>query len=204
MNSIGGEEKIFSVQVILLIPVAVALNVAGGILTTSLRLPVYLDMAGVVLVGMLAGPVPACVAGVLTNLVNGIFNPIFIPYTFVAFWIGVSSGLLSKYNMMNSIPKALVSGAVIALVTTASSAPITVFVFGGASGDGASMITAGLMAAGMEIMQAVLSVYIVTETAGKILSVLAAYAIIRAIPARSLLKFRFGKNFIKAEKGAER
>lgn len=189
--------KEFSLMVILLIPIAIAINIVGGQMTSILKLPLDLDMIGVILVGALAGPIPAAVTGVLTNLINGIFSPNLIPYAICAFAIGITAGLLSKYNMMNKIWKLVISGLVIAIVATIIATPITVFFFGGATGGGASMLAAGLMATGKKIMQSVLSVYIVTESIGKVLSVFVAYIIVKAIPARSLTKFRFGTNFVE-------
>lgn len=49
----------FSLMVILLIPVAIAINIVGGQMTSMLKIPVDLDMIGVLLVGALAGPIPA-------------------------------------------------------------------------------------------------------------------------------------------------
>ncbi len=187
----------FSLMVILLIPVAIAINIVGGQMTSILKLPVDLDMIGVILVGALAGPIPAAITGVLTNLINGIFDPTLIPYAFCAFFIGIAAGLLSKYNMMTKVWKIIISGVVIALVGTITATPITVFFFGGSTGGGASLLAAGLMATGREILQSVFSVYIVTEMVGKLLSIFVAYLIIKAIPDRSLVKYRFGEKFIK-------
>lgn len=124
----------FSLMVILLIPVAIAINIVGGQMTSMLKIPVDLDMIGVLLVGALAGPIPAALTGVLTNLINGIMDPSWLPYAFCSFFIGISAGLLSKYNMMNKIWKLAVSGIIIALVATVTATPITVFFFGGATG----------------------------------------------------------------------
>lgn len=187
----------FSLMVILLIPVAIAINIVGGQMTSMLKIPVDLDMIGVLLVGALAGPIPAALTGVLTNLINGIMDPSWLPYAFCSFFIGISAGLLSKYNMMNKIWKLAVSGIIIALVATATATPITVFFFGGATGGGASMIAAGLMATGKQILEAVLSVYIVTETIGKMISIFVAYVIIKVIPDRTLTKYKYGMNFVK-------
>lgn len=188
-------KETFSLMVILLIPVAIAINIVGGQMTSMLKIPVDLDMIGVILVGALAGPIPAAVTGVLTNLINGVMDPSWLPYAFCSFFIGITSGLLSKYNMMNKIWKLIVSGIVIALVATVTATPITVFFFGGAS-----MIAAGLMATGKQILEAVLSVYIVTETIGKTISVFVAYIIIKVIPDRTLTKYRYGMNFVKRDK----
>lgn len=193
-------KETFSLMVILLIPVAIAINIVGGQMTSMLKIPVDLDMIGVILVGALAGPIPAAVTGVLTNLINGVMDPSWLPYAFCSFFIGIASGLLSKYNMMNKIWKLIVSGIVIALVATVTATPITVFFFGGATGGGASMIAAGLMATGKQILEAVLSVYIVTETIGKTISVFVSYIIIKVIPHRTLTKYRYGMNFVKKDK----
>ena len=187
----------FSLMVILLIPVAIAINIVGGQMTSMLKIPVDLDMIGVLLVGALAGPIPAALTGVLTNLINGIMDPSWLPYAFCSFFIGISAGLLSKYNMMNKIWKLAVSGIIIALVATVTATPITVFFFGGATGGSASMIAAGLMATGKQILEAVLSVYIVTETIGKMISIFVAYVIIKVIPDRTLTKYKYGMNFVK-------
>ena len=86
-------------------------------------------MIGVILVGALAGPLPAAVTGVLTNLINGIFDPTWIPYAFCAFFIGISSGLLSKYNMMTKVWKLVISGIIIALVETTLALCVGLYVF---------------------------------------------------------------------------
>lgn len=187
----------FSMMVILLIPVAIAINIIGGNLTSVLKIPVDLDMIGVILVGALVGPIPAAITGILTNLINGIFDPTWIPYVICSCFIGIFAGLLGKYNMMTKWYKLIISGIVLALVATITATPVTVFFFGGATGGGASILAAGLMATGKEILEAVLSVYIVTETIGKLISVFVAYLIIKAIPARSLVKYKFGEKYIK-------
>ena len=190
----------FSMMVILLIPVAIAINIIGGNLTSFLKIPVDLDMIGVILVGALVGPIPAAIAGILTNLINGIFDPTWIPYVICSCFIGIFAGLLGKYNMMTNWYKLIISGIVLALVATITATPVTVFFFGGATGGGASILAAGLMATGKEILEAVLSVYIVTETIGKLISVFIAYLIIKAIPERSLVKYKFGEKYIKKNK----
>ena len=187
----------FSLMVILLIPVAIAINIVGGQMTSMLKIPVDLDMICFLLVGALAGHIPASLTVVLKNLINGIMDPSWLPYAFCSFFIGISAGLLSKYNMMNKIWKLSVSGIIIALVATVTATPITVFFFGGATGGGASMIAAGLMATGKQILEAVLSVYIVTETIGKMISIFVAYVIIKVIPDRTLTKYKYGMNFVK-------
>ena len=49
--------------------VAIAINVAVGSITFALRLPIYLDSIGTVLVGVLAGPWAGALTGLLSNLI---------------------------------------------------------------------------------------------------------------------------------------
>jgi len=55
--------------VLALIPVAIAINIAVGSIAVALRLPIYLDSIGTVLVGALAGPWAGALTGLLANLI---------------------------------------------------------------------------------------------------------------------------------------
>jgi len=50
-----------------LIPLAIAINIAGGQLVKALRLPIYLDSIGTVLTGALLGPWIGLLTGILSN-----------------------------------------------------------------------------------------------------------------------------------------
>ena len=52
-----------------LMAVAIAINIAVGSITVVLRLPIYLDSIGTVLVGALAGPWAGALTGLLSNLI---------------------------------------------------------------------------------------------------------------------------------------
>ena len=49
--------------------VAIAINIAVGSIAFALRLPIYLDSIGTVLVGALAGPWAGALTGILSNLI---------------------------------------------------------------------------------------------------------------------------------------
>ena len=49
--------------------VAIAINIAVGSIVYALRLPIYLDSIGTVLVGALAGPWAGALTGILSNLI---------------------------------------------------------------------------------------------------------------------------------------
>lgn len=49
-------QRQFSTKALVLIPIAVGINLIGGTLCSALKLPLFLDMIGTVLVACLAGP----------------------------------------------------------------------------------------------------------------------------------------------------
>lgn len=187
----------FNMMAMLLIPIGVAINIVGFTLTNTLRIPIFLDTIGTILVGVIAGPWVGLLTGVVTNLINGVFNPGFIPYAITSAAIGLAAGFLSKGGFFKSVPKVLVSGLIITLIGVVVSAPITVLVFGGASGSSSSIITAAFLASGQEIWTAVFSSSFISEIIDKIVSVLIVFFIVKKMSDRYLSKMNYGHLYMK-------
>lgn len=85
-------KKEFTTRTLVLIPIAIAINIAIGELVVRLKVPVYLDSIGTVLVGALAGPWAGALTGALANLIWGLFNPVQAPFFYVAAVIGLMAG----------------------------------------------------------------------------------------------------------------
>ena len=62
---------------ITIMALAIALNFIGGLIAISLKLPIYFDSIGTVLVGFLFGVVPAILTGVVSYIVNYIILQIY-------------------------------------------------------------------------------------------------------------------------------
>lgn len=115
----------FSTRVIVLMPVAIALNIVlGATVQQALKLPIYLDSIGTILVGVLAGPLAGLATGVLSNLIWGyvlpapVGNPVLGPFAITAGAIGLLAGLWGWAGLFRSRPEAAgraTVGAVIAL-----------------------------------------------------------------------------------------
>ena len=66
---IARRSRDFSTSVIVLMSIAIAINIAVGSIVYVLRLPIYLDSIGTVLVGVLAGPWAGALTGILSNII---------------------------------------------------------------------------------------------------------------------------------------
>lgn len=185
----------FSTLAMLFIPLGVAINFVGGQVASLLKLPVYLDCIGTVLTAMLSGPWVGAVTGLLTNIVTGIANPVnfwFIPVNVV---VGLVVGFLARKDMWKGW-KLIISFIIMDLISLFVSTPIVVYVYGGVTGSGTSLLTAVLMATGQSIWASVFSVEIIWTTLDRVLSYLVAYLIIKVIPAKTLVKFSLGEFYI--------
>lgn len=66
---IARRSRDLSTATLTLMPVAIAINITIGALVVALRLPIYLDSVGTILVGAVAGPWAGALTGLLSNLI---------------------------------------------------------------------------------------------------------------------------------------
>jgi hypothetical protein len=127
----------FDTRTIVLIPIAIAINIIlGQTVSAALKIPIYLDSIGTILVGVLAGPIPGLVTGLLANLIwtyvlpAPLQSPYAAPFAVVAAEIGFLAGIFGQLGWFRSRANAsgqqLVTAAVIALVVVGGLAIYTV------------------------------------------------------------------------------
>ncbi len=180
----------FSTRTIALIPVAIALNIALGQVVSLLKLPIFLDSIGTMLVALLAGPWAGGLTGLLTNLIWGLIQgPTAAAFAPVAMVIGIAAGLLAQAGWFKTWWQAIVSGAIIAIVLSIVAVPIRVFLFGGVTGSGADLIVAYLRATGRDLFSSVLITVITDNLIDKIVTALLAWGIVKSLPGRYTLPF---------------
>jgi energy-coupling factor transport system substrate-specific component len=188
-------KKDFSTMTLVLIPVAIAINVVIGEIVALLKLPVYLDSIGTVLVGVLAGPWAGALTGTLSNIIWGlIIDPNAFPWFPVAFFIGLVAGICASYKLFKSWWRVIITGFLIALTAAIVSTPIAVYLYGGITASGSSFITAYLLATGRGMIEAVLSTNFLVEPVDKIATALLAWAIIKGLSARYVSRFPRAEN----------
>lgn len=171
--------------VVTLVPVAAALNIVGGTISTALKLPVFLDMIGTAVAAIVLGPWWGALAGVITN-VGGSFitGPIGIPFALA----NVAGALVWGYGvrswgMGRSGARYFILNIVVALAVAVVAAPIVIFVYGGATGHSSDAITAAFAQAGRDLVTSVFASNVIVTLADKIIAGYVALAIIGALPA---------------------
>ena len=123
-----------STSVLALMPVAIALNITIGSLVSLLKLPIYLDSIGTVLVGVLGGPWAGALTGLLSNLIwallpvpggAGPVNAFFAP---VAGVIGLMAGFWGARGVFQLRADDARVGQFLALFAGVAAAGIAFFV----------------------------------------------------------------------------
>lgn len=120
----------FDTRTIVLIPIAIAINIIlGQTVAAALKVPVYLDSIGTILVGVLAGPVAGALTGGLANLIWTYVLPApfhsdyAAPFFIVAVEIGLMAGVFGRLGFFRSRPNTstekLAIGAVVVVAIVA-------------------------------------------------------------------------------------
>jgi energy-coupling factor transport system substrate-specific component len=116
----------FDTRTIVLMPIAIALNIVlGQAVGAALKIPIYLDSIGTILVGALAGPIPGALTGLAANLIWTYVVPppfhsdIAAAFAITAAAIGLMAGVFARFGWMrprpNSSGSTLVIGGVVAV-----------------------------------------------------------------------------------------
>ena len=110
-GGLGSIARQFDTRTIVLMPIAVAINIIlGATVANALKIPIYLDSIGTILVGLLAGPVAGALTGFLSNILwTYVIPPPFqngpaAAFAIVAVVIGVLAGLAGRAGWMRPRP----------------------------------------------------------------------------------------------------
>lgn len=187
---------------LVLIPVGVSINVVGYQMSQILKLPVFIDQIGTILVSMITGPWVGMVTGLLGNVVNGMIYPTAFGYAIVSMLVGFVSGFLSRWRWYSNVVGVVIGCALLNAVSSVSAAVVTVFMFGGVTGAGTDLLTAAFVASGQALWDSVLTTNVISGTVNTIVNFAIAWIIVRRIPDRFLVKLNYGLPYIK-KKGAK-
>ncbi|WP_136810812.1 ECF transporter S component [Desulfosediminicola flagellatus] len=189
----------FTTTTIVLMSVAIVINIVAGQLVSMLKLPIFLDSIGTVLVGVLAGPWAGGLTGLLTNLIWGmITSPVAAAFSPVAMAIGIVAGLCARYGLFKTWWLAIIAGVIIAVFNAVVAVPIRLYMFGGITGSGADFITSYMLALGKDMFGSVVVTVFTSNLIDKVVTAVLAWGIVKSLPVRTLGRLSREKTVVSA------
>lgn len=177
---------------IFLVPIGVAINFVGGQIALLLKLPVYLDSIGTILVGAICGGLPGALVGLLSNAINSITSPPTFAFAILNIAFGLLAGYFGRLGVFRVFWKTLLSSLAFAFIGGFFGALITIWVFGGLAVGGGAIVVGALTAMGLDLDAANFVAQIPMDVLDKVPTVLIVFAIIKGIPKRLLVKLPLG------------
>lgn len=183
-------KKDFTTFTWVLIAVAIVINIAVGQLVSLLKLPIFLDSIGTVLVAVLAGPWAGGLAGLITNLIWGVISsPVAAAFAPVAMVIGIAAGYCARMGLFKNWWTAILAGLIITVFNSVVAVPIRLYMFGGITGSGADFAMAYLLALGRDLFGSVVVTVFTTNVIDKVATAVLVWGIVKSLPERAAARF---------------
>ena len=191
----------------IVVAMCAGLNLSVGSIVYLLKLPIYCDMLGTILCGLLLWPQRrkaffcAASAGVLSFLLGGLtLNP-FLPWfsATVIFVAAITSFITANQAMtfrtknpgsLKFILPLLGYGVFTGLIAAIISAPVVIFLFGGVTGSGTAVLVAFFVKTGNQLMKAAFLSGFAAEPVDKTLQLFLAIMLYRATPVTFIERLR--------------
>lgn len=189
-------------QSLALIPLGIALNLALGTLVHLLKLPVYVDAVGTIAVTLLVGVRAGILVGVLSCLIGGILiNPVLLWFSLTQAAIAIYAHIVGRRGGFRTYVRTILVGIGLGIVAAVVSAPVIVYLFGGITGSGASLIVAFLLASGKSVFKSVVLSGLAAEPLDKTIQCMLVVWLLRGLPQGLLRRFHGGSlaenNFVR-------
>lgn len=176
---------------------AIALNLTIGQLTAALKIPLYLDSIGTVLVAVLCGPWSAVVAGTFSNFLAAAFgNPAMLFFIPVVAVIGAFSGFLARRGWFRVWYLVALGGILQGILAAIASAPIAAYLFSGVMFAGTDFLVLYFRSVGKTILESVFFQGLSSDPIDKTVTYFIVFFLCRNIPFRLLQRFRGADNIL--------
>ncbi|HGA3590027.1 TPA: ECF transporter S component [Streptococcus agalactiae] len=179
-------------RLISFISIAIAINLVGANLALFLRIPIYLDTIGTLLIAVILGPWYAASTAFLSALINWMTTDIFsLYYSPVAIVVAIITGILIKRNCKPS--SLLWKSLIISLPGTIIASVITVILFKGITSSGSSIIAQFLHGIGLDMTSSLILVQVGTDYMDRLISLILVFSTITLLKKHSpnLINQRF-------------
>ena len=181
--------KKINIRNLTLVSMAIALNVIGALVALGLRLPIYLDSIGTILIACLIGPKYAVMTGVCGSLVSGItYYPDSIYFAPEQICTCLLAGIMYNKGFLKG-KKTPLGVFIFTLPTSIISACIAAFLFGGVTSSGSSYIVQILSHFNVPMVVGVFVTQVITDYADKFVAVIIVALVVSAMPKNYKLSF---------------
>ena len=192
-----------------LIPIGVAVNFIGGTIILLLKLPIYLDSIGTIIVGALCGAWPGVIVGLISNILTAITSPNNLFYAPLNMAFGVAAAYLSKKGVFKKFVPTLLSSLVFAFIGGVIGALITWTLWGFDFGAGTTAIVVlplwkALGSPDNQVTKFLIQILgeFSCDLLDKAITNIVCYFILKAFPTRFLSKLPLGPVYISDEEKA--
>jgi len=181
-----------------LIAFGIALDLTVGQLTVALKIPLYLDSIGTILVAVLVGPYAGTIAGSFANIMAAAFgNPTMMFFIPVVAVIGAFTGFVANKGWFRRWWLCVIGGLVQGILAATVSAPISSFLFGGTMMAGTDALVYFFRSMGNNILTSVWYQGLTSDPVDKTVSYLLVFFILQNLPLRLISRFRGASNVLQ-------
>lgn len=173
----------YSVRTMTLISLGITLNIVGSFTALGLRLPIYLDSIGTIMISAILGPKHAIITGVCGSIVSGItFDVYSLYFAPVQIFTGSLAGIMYKKGFLKGF-KIPLGVFTFVFPTSILSSIIASVVFGGITSSASSYIVQFLNIFGISKVTSILATQIFTDFADKFIGVLLVNFVLSVLPS---------------------
>lgn len=173
----------------------IALNLTAGQITVALKIPMYLDSIGTVLIAVLCGPWSAIIAGSFSNLLaSALGNPAMMFFIPVMIVIGAFSGFIAARGWFRVWYLVLLGGVIQGVIAAAASAPISAYLFSGVMLAGTDFLVIYFRSLGNSLLESVFYQGLASDPVDKTITYIIVFLLVRNFPKSLLQRFHGATN----------
>jgi energy-coupling factor transport system substrate-specific component len=171
----------------------ILLNLVPAAIISAVKLPVYIDAVGTILITLALGIRAGVLTGILSFLIGGVTqNPVMPFFAGTQAAIAIYVHFIGRRGWFRNIFQIIPAGIGLGIVAAIVSAPVIVRVFGGLTNSGASLIVAFLLASGKSVIHSVVLSGLGAEPLDKTAQCLIAFWLLKGIPKSALAGCKTG------------
>jgi len=165
-----------------IVGLGIALNIVGAFIALNLKLPIYLDSIGTLMVAFILGPKYGILTGLGGSIVSGVSFDIYSLYFApVQIFTGYLGGTFYKKNLFCGW-KIIIGTFLMTIFVSFTGALIAAYLFGGITSSGSSYIVVFLSNLGLNKVMSVFIVQFFTDYFDKLVAILLVLSALKVMP----------------------